>query len=272
MFNGATTAPPAPNTNPSLGIGDYKPTGRSVDWGDWLIIGRGRILSRTTYADLFAALTLIKAGTTTSGSASVSVPNIEGIWPGQFVEGPGIPVGAKVLSVQSVAFMLDVNAGVGSGAGNVRILPYGQGDGSTTFDLPPIAGRTLVAASDGPINDPQGLPSNIRNPGEGGGESMHLNTADESGLPDHVHPGYASGGKSATHTHTVTAGGLIGNIPAGGTRSASANASEGTTAETQQHTHTTATPAATPKNAVAPHNNMPPYLVTNWAIRWKVSA
>lgn len=271
MFNGTTVAAPV-NSNPSLGIGDYKPTGRSTDWGDWLIIGTGRILSRTTYADLFAALTVVKAGTTTSGSATVNVPDVEGIWPGQFVEGPGIPVAAKVLSVQSVGFTLNVNAGVGAGSGNVRILPHGQGDGSSTFNLPPVAGRTLVAASDGPLNDPQGLPSEVRTPGEGGGETMHLMTAAESGEKGHDHGSTASGGRSASHNHYITSGGNIGSIPGGGTRTASGIAGEYVGVEPQEHVHYTDLPALSGSDATQPHNNMPPYLVTNWAIRWKVSA
>ncbi|MCX6839396.1 MAG: autotransporter-associated beta strand repeat-containing protein [Verrucomicrobia bacterium] len=53
----------------------------------------------------------LAAGVTTAGSPNVTVTATAGLSPGMFVTGPGIPLGARVLSVTSgTVFVLDTNA------------------------------------------------------------------------------------------------------------------------------------------------------------------
>lgn len=73
--------------------------------------------------------------------------------------------------------------------------PHGQGDGTTTFNLPDYAGRAIVGTGSG-----TGLTT--RSLGTKFGEENHLLTASESGLPSHAH-GYDAG-----HNSTDLAGGF----------------------------------------------------------------
>lgn len=74
--------------------------------------------------------------------------------------------------------------------------PYGLGNGSTTFNVPDLRGRVPMGAGTGlgPNNltvgtgAPSGSAMTARNRGEWGGEETHLNKAAESGVPAHVHP------------------------------------------------------------------------------------
>jgi hypothetical protein len=53
----------------------------------------GAAISRTTYADLLAAMTLVKSGGTTTGQAKIVNVLASGLVAGMYVSGPGIPLG-----------------------------------------------------------------------------------------------------------------------------------------------------------------------------------
>ena len=108
---------------------------------------------------------------------------------------------------------------------------YGVGDGSTTFNIPDLRGRVIAGQDDmgGPsanrLTNPASTINGINGDGLGnvGGHETHLNTAAQSGLPNHSHtisvsvPGLAGGtrlDKIITNTSTsnptsVTSSGQI---------------------------------------------------------------
>lgn len=76
--------------------------------------------------------------------------------------------------------------------------PFGQGDGSTTFNVPDYRGRTILGAGAGP-----GLTT--RNRGDKGGEETHTLTVAE--VATHAHgvtdPGHGHGVSDPGHAHSV---------------------------------------------------------------------
>ena len=112
----------------------------------------GAAVSRATYAALFAAISVAVTGNRTSGStgiASVSedLRNLGLV--GAKIEGTGIPAGATITAVTSTTITLSANATSGSGTSTaLTIIPWGSGDGSTTFNVPDKRGRVGAGRDD----------------------------------------------------------------------------------------------------------------------------
>jgi microcystin-dependent protein len=203
--------------------------------------------------------------------------------------GPTAPTDFMICNGQAVSRLTY------SGLFAVVGTTWGVGDGSTTFNLPDLRGRTLIGAGTG-----AGL--SARSLGNLGGDETHLLTADQSGLPSHNHTQNAHTHTQNTHGHTQdahnhgdivmpgTLGGnqsrLAGDYAGGGgalstgTPTVITNLSiVGSYAYTQNATATnqntvavnqnaTATNVAnTAANAVSAHNNMQPFATVNWIIR-----
>jgi microcystin-dependent protein len=124
------------------------PIGASTDYdgprapNGWLF-KYAQAISRSTYALLFAALTETTTGDT---NTSTSITNVSedlrdlGLV-GAYIEGTGIPSGTTITAVGAASITLS-QAATGSAAGlTLTILPHGQGDGSTTFNVPDDRGR-----------------------------------------------------------------------------------------------------------------------------------
>lgn len=96
----------------------------------------GSAVSRTTYSDLFAAVTIQQSGTRTSGSAVITgLSSTSNMKAGYYAGGSGITNGTTILSVDSASqITLSANA-VSSGTATVIVGPWALGDGSTTFNI-----------------------------------------------------------------------------------------------------------------------------------------
>lgn len=135
---------------------------------------------------------------------------------------------------------------------------YGAGDGSTTFNLPDPQGRTLIGAGTG-----AGLTN--RTHGATGGEENHLLTGAESGVKSHSHT--ASQGN---HSHGFAGGATALNAGGGYSNMGTGGAGVGTTTQTDNPIGgppaVTVDPVAA-QNATNSHNNMQPWLATNYIIK-----
>lgn len=108
----------------------------------------GSALSRSTYANLFAALTLSLASATTNASTSVTgLSSTTKLGVGMPVEGAGIPAGTTIATIVNSTSITLSAAATATGTPTLRFIPHGVGDGSTTFNLPDTRG--LVIRSNG---------------------------------------------------------------------------------------------------------------------------
>jgi microcystin-dependent protein len=107
----------------------------------------GQAVSRATYPNLLAALRLSFTGDVTSGSPTITSVTTDlrnlGL-EGSTLEGAGI-TGLIVTSVTSTTISMSGNASAGSGAPQTCLAyPFGNGDGSTTFNVPDRRGRVIA--------------------------------------------------------------------------------------------------------------------------------
>lgn len=137
---------------------------RAIASGEWLKCD-GSAVSRSTYGGLFAVLCPISAVTVTSASPGVVT------WTGHplvngdvvvFSASGSVPTGLTagtlyyVVSASTNTFQVSATKGgtaintssTGSGV-SVRCVTTGNGDGTTTFNLPDARGRTLVGSGTG---------------------------------------------------------------------------------------------------------------------------
>lgn len=127
---------------------------------------------------------------------------------------------------------------------------FGEGDGSTTFNLPDFQGRVPVGVGQSTVED-----ATWRALGASGGTETVTLTANQSGQRAltidggaHSHTFYYGGmGSGSRNSLTVYNAGGTGNYGSGGT-----------------HTH-----AVSAANATEAHNNMMPYLGVEYIICYK---
>lgn len=104
----------------------------------------GQEIARSTYPELFTAITLSTSAFCTNGS-----PNLTGIADttqipiGAAVEASCISSGSTVLSKTSSSITVTNNAIISTSL-TIRVLPWGGGNGTTTFNLPDFRGRIIA--------------------------------------------------------------------------------------------------------------------------------
>jgi hypothetical protein len=137
----------------------------------------GSEVSRATYVALAAKCSYARTATTTNGDAVIVLDSgASAIRAGMKAEGVGIPVGATVVSVSGSNVTLSANA-TADGSVTVTFWKFGNGDGSTTFNLPNLSGRFFLGAGNNGVSN--------RRVGESGGEESHELTVPE--MPAHTH-------------------------------------------------------------------------------------
>lgn len=197
----------------------------------------GSEIDRTTYSNLFNIVSLQQTGSRTNGSPTISgLSSTSNVFPGQYIGGSGIPLGATVFSTTVNTITMSVNA-TSTGSSNVIASIYPLGNGTTTFNLPDTKTTRrflrsrglggLIAAPESNQNASHTHAINVSNTSAAGGHN-HIGTTDTEGS-GHTHtiPNMAAGtlnvgttapanywlnaagtvttsGASATHTHTFT--------------------------------------------------------------------
>lgn len=121
----------------------------------------GAAISRTTYANLVSNtfITIPTTGNKTSGSAIITnIPTTVDMAIGMAVEGAGIPDGATITAINSLtSITLSASLTATAVSGALTVFPYGNGDGSTTVNLPDLRGEHLRAFDDSRNADSTGF-------------------------------------------------------------------------------------------------------------------
>ena len=110
------------------------------------LLAYGQAISRATYADLFSVLSATATTSCTSGSPNIAVSaDIANRMPiGGAIEGIACFIaGTTVSSKSGTTLTLNHNAGATTSTA-IIFIPWGNGDGSTTFNVPSLTGRTMV--------------------------------------------------------------------------------------------------------------------------------
>lgn len=113
----------------------------------------GAAISRTAYANLVnnTFITIPTIGNTTIGNATITnIPTTIDMAIGMPVEGAGIPAGSTIISINSLtSITISANTTATATSATITVFPYGNGDGSTTVNLPDLRGEHLRAFDDG---------------------------------------------------------------------------------------------------------------------------
>ena len=115
-----------------------------VNW----VLAYGQAISRTTYAQLLAAITVstptancIASSTTVSGFTDTSLIRV-----GAPIEASCLPSGDTVASIVSATSITVAVAATATTSVTATVFPWGNGDAVTTFNLPDYRGRAPVGA------------------------------------------------------------------------------------------------------------------------------
>lgn len=134
---------------------------------------------------------------------------------------------------------------------------YGNGDGSTTFNVPDFRQRVIVGA--GAVAGDNARPTN-RSRGQVGGEQNHTLAVAE--MPSHNHNG-TTGNDSPDHTHGYTAP-LQNTVFAAGVQAGVWQVAAGAATAGASTRHTHSIPS---QGGGGSHNTMPPFGVANVFIK-----
>lgn len=242
----------ADGTFAPTGAGGSAIVGMILPWAgasvpDTYLLAYGQAISRATYADLFSAVTAVETISCTSGSPNITVSaDVALRMPtGGKIEGIACFIaGTSVLSKSGTTLTLSNNAGATTSTA-IRFIPWGNGDGSTTFNVPNLVGKTMVGRDNMSGSIAGTITSTFYgvNPdalgASGGAQSSTLITGN---LPPYTPSGTVSGSVAITdpgHTHTSNAptanqfedgGGGAGPLVDGRTSATISSATTGITA------------------------------------------
>lgn len=205
------------------------PTGGIIPWSGasvppGFLLTYGQAISRSTYVQLFTAITFAPTinCTITSPTITVATTTTDRVPVGAPVEASAcFAAGTTVLSKGSGTLTLSTNA-IATTSTTATILPWGNGDGSTTFNVPNLEGRTIAGrdnmstAAAGRLTSTYygAVPDAINV--AGGSQSTTLITAN---LPAYTPTGSFTGAPGITdpgHTHSNNAAVNGGGSSTGG--------------------------------------------------------
>lgn len=194
----AVTYAQGANTTPTL-IGDGQAVGSIKPWAGITVPSQyafayGQELSRTTYSALYAAITITTSVTCTSGNNTLTtISDTTQIKIGAAVEVSCLPAGTTVVSKTSNSVVTSALATVSVTVSGI-FYPFGNGNGTTTFNVPDLRGYTIAGrdnmggAAAGRLTTTYFGANNPDSQGATGGSESHIMTL----------------GELATHTHVAT--------------------------------------------------------------------
>lgn len=152
VWDNLTIAPPTASTAAVSGAGDFLPLGAILPIAGFTaptnyLLAFGQAISRVTYVDVLAALTISSAASCISGNPTVTgITSTAQMRVGAPVEASCLSSGTTIASIAGpTSITVTPNAAV-TGATTVRVFNWGNGDGVNTFNVPDVRGRVLPGA------------------------------------------------------------------------------------------------------------------------------
>lgn len=145
----AVTAPGGGGGSTPTTVGDGNMVGTILPWSNFVIppqyvLAYGQEITRLGFPEFLAAITSIQAVFCTSGSPTLTgLSDTTQLPIGAKVEVGCIPTSAAIISKTTNSLTLDTNANISTNL-NATIFPYGNGNGTTTFNVQDFRGQTLV--------------------------------------------------------------------------------------------------------------------------------
>lgn len=235
----------------------------------------GQELSRVTYAALFTAITSTQSVFCTSGSAVLNgVGDTTSFWIGMKVEVPCVASGVStVASKTSSSVTLAANANVSENV-SATFFMWGNGNGSTTFNLPdfrgliPMGNNIMGGIASANISDTYfGSQSASSSGGQGGGQTVTLASGNIPQISLSV-SGDVSGSLSG-NVPVASSAGSWGNIGTVNNTGSSGNYPQSNTAIGNQNSiSASGTMTGTAGNATpTPFGIIPPSKTVNYIIK-----
>lgn len=143
----ASTGGGSPTPGPTVGDGNI--VGTILPWAGLVappnyVFAYGQAISRTTYPLFTSTVTIVANLICTSGLNVLSgIADTSQIRIGAPVEASCVAPGTTVTAVASTSVTVSNNASL-STAISATFFPYGNGDGSTTLNVPDLRGQTLA--------------------------------------------------------------------------------------------------------------------------------
>lgn len=186
---GNVTTPPGTGWNVISGDVEGVPTGTIIDFAGstaptGYLLCDGSAVARANYTNLLPTITFAQTGTLTNSVNTVTgLTSTATMYVGMPIEGTGVPTGTTVASIVSgTAITMSQNATTG-GAQSLTFFPWGNGDGSTTFNVPDMRTRSTVGSGGtgaGATQSPGVVVGNV------GGEQVHTQLTAEVGVHAHT--------------------------------------------------------------------------------------
>jgi hypothetical protein len=141
----------------------------------------GSAKNRISDWQLFNALTFTSAITLTTSVATFTVVSNTNLHIGMKLEGNGVQAGTTITNIVGLTVTMSLPATI-TGATTMRFFAWGNGDGSTTFNVPNLQGFVTAGANGTVLG--AGVVNGV---GLTGGASTVTLTINE--MPNHNHPG-----------------------------------------------------------------------------------
>lgn len=204
----AVTAPPGASTGTLVGDGNL--VGTILPWGgivapNQYAFSYGQELNRVTYSDLLIAITIAANVICTNASNTLTgLSDTTQIPVGAAIELTCVPAGTTVVSKTAATVVLNNPSNISLNTVGT-FFPYGNGNGSTTFNVPDlrdlvIAGRPNMGGTDRGLLTTTYYGANPAATGARGGSQNHTLSVAE--LAAHTHP--SSTLTDPGHIHATT--------------------------------------------------------------------
>lgn len=261
LTNSTGTGGTTPTTGDGVPVGMILPySGLSAPAN--YVLSYGQAISRTTYSTALASMTITQSATCVASSTTLAVVDSSQMGVGMPLEASCVAPGTTIAAILgSTTIQLSAPA-AGSGSVSAVVFPWGNGDGSTTFNVPDMRGRVLAGrdceggtAANRLTSTYYGVSAcTIAAPG--GSQSVTLSSAQ---MPAHTHVATVT---DPGHTHTVASATTANAVGGGAPFSSAANTTPTTSSSV---TGISVSNAST--GGGLPHSVVQPTLTVNYIIK-----